>query len=93
MAEGVFTHLTTLLNKNTFKTRLRELSIMRIGWVTGSKYEWTQHWRVANAAGVPEEDILAVRDWQNADRLTDADRTILQATDEMLDYGKNSNAT
>jgi alkylhydroperoxidase family enzyme len=93
MAEGVFTHLTTLLNKNIFKTRLRELSIMRIGWVTGSKYEWTQHWRVANAAGVPEEDILAVRDWQNADRLTDADGTILQATDEMLDYGKNSNAT
>jgi hypothetical protein len=42
---------------------------------------------------VPKEDILAVRDWQNADRLTDADRTILQATNEMLDYGKNSNTT
>ena len=93
MAEGVFTHLTTLLNKNTFETRLRELSIMRIGWVTGSEYEWTQHWRVAAAAGVPEEDILAVRDWQNADGLTDADRTILQATDEMLDGGKISDAT
>ena len=34
-----------------------------------------------------------MRDWQNADGLTDADRTILQATDEMLDGGKISDAT
>jgi hypothetical protein len=27
--------------------RLRELVIMRIGWLTASDYEWTQHWRVA----------------------------------------------
>ena len=32
--------------------------IMRIGWVTGSAYEWTQHWRVATTAGIPPEDIL-----------------------------------
>ena len=93
MAKGVFTHLTTLLNKNTFNTRLRELAIMRIGWVTGSEYEWTQLWRVATSAGIPEDDILAVRDWKNATRLTAADRTILQATDEMLDCGKISDAT
>lgn len=93
MAEGVFTQLTTLLLKNTFETRLRELAIMRIGWVTGSEYEWTQHWRVATTAGVPEDDILAVRDWQASDRLTPADRAILQATDEMIDGGKISDAT
>lgn len=90
MAEGVFTQLTTLLNKNTFETRLRELAIMRIGWVTGSEYEWTQHWRVATTAGVPEDDILAVRDWQHSDRLTAADRAVLQATDEMIENGKIS---
>lgn len=93
MAEGVFTQLTTLLNKNTFETRLRELAIMRIGWATGSEYEWTQHWRVATTAGVPEEDILAVRDWENSDRLTAADRAVLQATDEMLAGGRISDAT
>jgi hypothetical protein len=35
----VFIHLITLLNKNTPETRLRELSIMRIGGVTGSEYK------------------------------------------------------
>lgn len=92
MAKGVFTHLTTLLNKNTFNTRLRELAIMRIGWVTGSEYEWTQHWRVATTAGIPPEDILAVRDWKNSARMTPADRAILTATDEMLNGGKISDA-
>jgi Carboxymuconolactone decarboxylase family len=57
---------------------------MRIGWVTGSAYEWTQHWRVATTAGIPPEDILAVRDWRNSERLTPADRAILAATDECL---------
>lgn len=93
MAKGVFTHLTTLLNKNTFSTRLRELAIMRIGWVTGSEYEWTQHWRVATVAGIPPEDILAVRDWKNSPRMTAADQAVLTATDEMLAGGKISDAT
>ena len=93
MAEGVFTQLTTLLNRNTFATRLRELAIMRIGWATGSEYEWTQHWRVATTAGIPPEDVLAVRDWRGSDRLTAADRAVLQATDEMIAGGKISDAT
>jgi len=93
MAKGVFTHLTTLLNRNTFSTRLRELAIMRIGWATGSEYEWTQHWRVATTAGIAEEDILAVRDWRASGRLGAADRAILAATDEMLAAGRITDAT
>ena len=84
LLKAVFGQLTTLLLRNTFDTRLRELIIMRIGWVTGSEYEWTQHWRVALNAGIPAEDVLAVRDWQNSDRLTAADKAVLAATDETL---------
>jgi alkylhydroperoxidase family enzyme len=84
VARVAFTQLAQLLENNTFDTRLRELMIMRIGWVTGSAYEWTQHWRVATAAGIPPEDILAVRDWKHADRLTAADKAILAATEDCL---------
>ncbi len=84
VARVAFTQLAQLLENNKFDTRLRELMIMRIGWVTGSAYEWTQHWRVATTAGIPPEDILAVRDWQNSTRLTAADKAILAATDECL---------
>jgi alkylhydroperoxidase family enzyme len=84
VARVAFSQLMQLLENNKFDTRLRELMIMRIGWVTGSAYEWTQHWRVATTAGIPPEDVLAVRDWQNSDRLTAADKAILTATDECL---------
>ena len=84
VARVAFSQLMQLLENNKLDTRLRELMIMRIGWVTGSAYEWTQHWRVATTAGIPPEDILAVRDWRNSDRLTAADKAILAATDECL---------
>lgn len=84
VARVAFGQLMQLLENNKFETRLRELMIMRIGWVTGSAYEWTNHWRVATAAGIPPEDILAVRDWQSSERLTPADKAILAATDECL---------
>lgn len=76
-----------MFDDNVLNTRLRELVIMRIGWVTGSEYEWTQHWRVARGLKIPAEDLLAVRDWQNATQLAPADKAVLQATDDTLRHG------
>src|SRR5260370_32561927 len=84
VARVAFGQLMQLLENNKFDTRLRELMIMRIGWVTGSAYEWTQHWRVATTAGIPPEDVLAVRDWRNSERLNPAAKAILAATREWL---------
>lgn len=92
VARVAFSQLLQLLENNKFDTRLREMMIMRIGWVTGSVYEWTQHWRVATTEGIAPEDILAVRDWRNSDRLTPADKAILAATDECLDGKSISDA-
>src|ERR1700686_1770518 len=63
VARVAFGQLMQLLENNKFDTRLRELMIMRIGWVTGSAYEWTQHWRGGEAAGVPPGEVLGRRDW------------------------------
>ena len=84
VARVAYTQLIQLLENNKFDTRLRELMIMRIAWVTGSAYEWTQQWRVATTGGLPPDDILAVRDWRNSARLTAGDMAILAATDECL---------
>src|SRR3974390_996270 len=94
VARVAYSQLIQLLENNKFDTRLRELMIMRIGWVTGSAYEWTQHWRVGTTAGVPPHDIPAMggrggsarvaRDGRSSARLTPADKAILAATDECL---------
>src|SRR5258707_6761548 len=58
VARVAFSQLMQLLENNKFDTRLRELMIMRIGWVTCSAYEWTQHWRVATTPGEPPQGVL-----------------------------------
>jgi alkylhydroperoxidase family enzyme len=84
---------TLLFQGNKLDARLRELIIMRIGWKTGSLYEWTQHWRVARMLDIPEADILAVRDWRASSVLSDLDKAVMKATDETLDQGMISDAT
>jgi alkylhydroperoxidase family enzyme len=85
--------LTTLLWNGTLDPRLRELVIMRLGWATGSVYEWTQHWHIAKGVGITDEDIVAVRDWQAYPGFGPADRAVLAATDETLRDGAISTAT
>lgn len=89
----VSAQIQTLIRKNSLPNRLRELIIMRIGWATGSVYEWTSHWRICMELGIPPEDVLAVRDWRASNRLTAADRAVLQATDETLAGKTISDAT
>lgn len=94
LATAVNQLLTTLLfTGNKLDARLRELLIMRIGWVTGANYEWTQHWHFARRINIPSEDILAVRNWQSSDRLSPADRAVLAAVDDTLECGAISDET
>lgn len=93
LAKAISDLLVTLLFRGALAPRLRELVILRIGWVTASEYEWTQHWRVALELGVPEADALAVRDWRSSECLGPADRAVLAATDETLETGAISAAT
>jgi alkylhydroperoxidase family enzyme len=93
-AEATARLLLELLSGRALPHRVRELVIMRVGWVTGSDYEWTQHWRIAREAfGLTDEDLLDVRDWERSTRWVDAERAALAATDETLADGAMSEAT
>lgn len=85
--------LNALLWRSNLDPKLRELVILRLGWKTGSVYEWTQHWRFAKGIGMQEETLLAVRDWKNARGLSPAERAVLAATDDTIDSGTISEAT
>ncbi|MGH3966929.1 MAG: carboxymuconolactone decarboxylase family protein [Mycobacterium sp.] len=79
--------LATMLWHGTLDSRLRELVIMRIGWLTASDYEWTQHWRVAQGLGVSPDDLLGVRDWRAYAGFGPAERAVLAATDDVVRDG------
>lgn len=93
LAKALSDLLSTLLWQAKLDPRLRELVIMRLGWATGSVYEWTQHWRIARQVGMSEAAILGVRDWKSHVNYGPADRAVLAATDETMATGVISAAT
>ncbi|MFZ0832408.1 MAG: carboxymuconolactone decarboxylase family protein [Mycobacterium sp.] len=79
--------LATMLWHGSLDTRVRELVIMRIGWLTASDYEWTQHWRVAQGLGVSAEDLVGVRDWKSYNGFGSLERAVLAAVDDVVRSG------
>jgi alkylhydroperoxidase family enzyme len=79
--------LATMLWHGKLDTRLRELAIMRIGWLTASDYEWTQHWRVALGLGVSPDDLVGVQNWQAHNGFGAVERAVLAATDDVVGDG------
>ena len=69
--------------ESTLTDRVRELAILRIGYLCGSDYEWAAHARAARVAGLTDAEIgrLATpsRAGWNA-----ADTAVIQAVDELF---------
>jgi alkylhydroperoxidase family enzyme len=70
----------------TLNTRLKELAILRVGWRMGAVYEWSNHYPIAQRAGVTEDEILAVRQGPDDSRLDPTARVVLMVVDEILDH-------
>jgi alkylhydroperoxidase family enzyme len=67
--------------------RLRELAILRTGYVRGSQFVFSQHCKAARRVGVAEEKIEATPYWTIADVFTPAERVVLAYTDGMVGDG------
>jgi len=93
LARAFHDMLAVLLFDSALDPRLRELIIMRLGWTTGSVYEWTQHWRIATSLGVAEADLVGARDWEAYPAFGPAERAVLAATDEVVRQGHVSGRT
>jgi alkylhydroperoxidase family enzyme len=87
-AKAISDLLISLLFGAELSDRLRELVILRLGWATGSDYEWTQHFTIAQEPfGLSEAECTAVRQGSSSALFGPADKAILDAVDETLDTG------
>lgn len=73
-----------VLAKNTLSPRDREIAILRVGAVCRSGYEWAQHVRIGLDCGLTESEIEAIRQGPDGAGWSDSDRSLLQATDELV---------
>jgi len=75
---------THVLAKSTLSARVRELLILRVGWVCKAEYEWGQHVVIARDAGISDDEIRRVQAGPEAAGWSDDDRALLRAADELL---------
>jgi alkylhydroperoxidase family enzyme len=67
--------------------RYRELAIIRTGIVGDSRFEYSQHLKVARMVGVPDDQLAAIKGWTTSDKFDPAERAVMAATDEIV--GRN----
>ena len=82
-----------LLRAPALDPRARELAILRVAWRTRARYEWAQHERLARRVEITDEEIAAIADGADAEVWSPFERTLLQATDQLIDHYVVADAT
>lgn len=61
--------------------KTRELAILRTAILHHSIYEWQQHVRIGRAAGLSDEQIVALHHWRGSELFSPAERAMLAYVD------------
>lgn len=72
---------------------LRELAIVRTGIVGDSRFEYSQHLKMARGAGIAEDKLAAIKGWATSDLFSPVERAVMAATDEILSRNLVEDAT
>ncbi len=72
---------------------LRELAIVRTGIVGDSRFEYSQHLKMARGVGVAADKLAAIKGWTTSSLFTSAERAVMAATDEILSRNLVEDAT
>ncbi|MGA2412506.1 MAG: carboxymuconolactone decarboxylase family protein [Candidatus Binataceae bacterium] len=83
----------SLMTKGKLNSRLREIAILRNARVSGSIYEHTQHVPIAKSAGVTDDQLKAIDDWETAPCFGELDKLVLKFTDEVARGVKGNKET
>ena len=84
LAKAFLTYGRYILDKErSLEPRLRELVILRTGWLCRSGYEWTQHVPIGERAGLNESDIEAIKAGPDHPRWSQLDALAIKAADEL----------
>jgi alkylhydroperoxidase family enzyme len=75
-------HLAELVTKTNLPPRDRQIICLRMLELCGDVYELTHHITISRNAGLREEEIIAFREGTGT-CLTEFDRTLLKATEEL----------
>jgi alkylhydroperoxidase family enzyme len=76
-------------NKATLDGGLREIALIRAGYLVGSQFVFSQHCKAARSVDVDDDRIAAVSSWPASDLFSPLERAVLGYTDALiLDRGR-----
>ena len=85
---GLFRRFTPLSGKlltaGKLPPALRELLILRTAWLCRCDYEWGQHVRIGQTAGLDEETITRIAGDVDPQVWSPLEQAVLRATDELV---------
>ena len=64
-------------------TRLRELTILRVGNLTQAEYEFKHHSITALQSGISQQQIDEISHWSDSELFSEEERAVLAYTDEV----------
>jgi 4-carboxymuconolactone decarboxylase len=82
-----------LLWNGTLDARLRELVVLRVAWLTRSRYEWAQHVRLSARFGIGAGDVDAIAAGTAADGWSEVERAAVDAADQLVAEHRVDDAT
>jgi 4-carboxymuconolactone decarboxylase len=69
---------SSLLRHGALDPTLREIAILRIAQLTDAAYEWAHHVPIAKEAGVPDEQVQSLEEWQTSPAFDTRQRAALR---------------
>lgn len=73
--------------------QLRELAILRTGIVGDSRFEYSQHMKVARTVQLSGEKLAAIKSWTTSDVFSPVEEAVMAATDELISRNLVEDAT
>src|SRR3984893_14994513 len=83
LAKAFLTFNSHVATASTVSKRIRELLILRIGWLRRSEYEFVQHLILGRRAGLTDAELERVQFGPDAPGWSDEDADLLRAVDEL----------
>jgi 4-carboxymuconolactone decarboxylase len=82
-----------LIYRAELDNHLRELAIIRVSHLCGSKYEWAQHVPIALRSGVTRDQMEMIDQWQDSDLFSEEEKMVLRFTEEVVNENRASDIT
>jgi AhpD family alkylhydroperoxidase len=93
LLDAFLSYANAMRDGSLLSPKLRELAILSVGHATGSEYEIAHHQSHGRKAGLTDEQLAAVADFENSELFNDAERAVMALAHESTIKVQVSDAT